>query len=138
MAYLLDTNIISALVRDPRGRVADWIRSVGEANVRTSVIVAAELRFGATKRGSARLTSQLEVILGALDIMPFETPADIIYGDIRTQLERVGTPIGANDLLIAAHALMLDDTLVTDNHDEFKRVVNLRIENWLRAVPVDP
>ena len=102
MRYLLDTNIVSDLVRRPQGRIAEHVRKVGETQVCTSIIVAAELRYGATKRGSQRLAAQLETILGALEVLPFEAPADAAYGVIRTQLEQAGTPIGGNDLLIAA------------------------------------
>jgi tRNA(fMet)-specific endonuclease VapC len=100
--------------------------------VRTSIIVAAELRFGAAKLGSARLTERLEAVLAVLEIVPFEAPADAVYGRIRAQLEQAGTPIGGNDLLIAAHAITLGDTVVTDNEREFGRVEGLRVENWLR------
>jgi tRNA(fMet)-specific endonuclease VapC len=130
--YLLDTNIVSALVRDPHGPVTQRIRAIGETNVCTSIIVAAELRYGANKKGSTRLSSQLELILGALDIAPFEAPADTVYGQVRTQLEQTGQPIGGNDLLIAAHALALGCTVVTDNQREFERVAGLVVENWLR------
>ena len=132
MRYLLDTNIVSDLVRNPQGKVADRIRKVGEAQVCTSIIVAAELRYGAERKASPRLSSQLESVLGALEVLPLETPADIAYGKLRTSLERAGTPIGANDLLIAAQGLALGYTVVTDNDKEFARVQNLRCENWLR------
>ncbi|MDQ2860345.1 MAG: type II toxin-antitoxin system VapC family toxin [Pseudomonadota bacterium] len=131
--YLLDTNILSDLVRHPGGVIAARIREVGEAAVCTSIIVAAELRYGAEKRGSARLASQLEAILGAIDILPFEAPADVVYGAIRCRLEQAGTPIGGNDLLIAAQAVAQGCVIVTDNAREFGRVENLRGENWLRA-----
>jgi len=130
--YLLDTNIVSDLVRHPDGRVAEHIRKVGEARVCTSVIVAAELRYGAAKKGSRRLTAQLESILGALDILPFEPPADATYGLIRARLERSGQPIGGNDLLIAAQVLSLGYTIVTDNESEFGRIDGLPCENWLK------
>jgi len=133
MRYLLDTNIISALVRDPRGTVADRIRAVGEANVCTSVIVAAELRYGAAKKASARLSTQLERILAAFDVLPFEAPADAAYGDIRAHLERTGSVIGGNDLLIAAQAVASRHTVVTDNVREFERVTGLAVTNWLRS-----
>ncbi|MEX2283974.1 MAG: PIN domain-containing protein, partial [Gemmatimonadota bacterium] len=81
---------------------------------------------------SARLTAQLEAILRALEILPFESPADITYGSLRTRLERAGQPIGGNDLLIAAQAITLGYTLVTGNEREFKRVPGLSCENWLR------
>ena len=132
MRYLLDTNIVSDLVRNPQGRVADHIRKVGEVQVCTSIIVAAELRYGATKKGSPRLTAQLEAVLAALDVLPFETPADTAYGALRTRLEQAGTPIGGNDLLVAAQALTLGYTIVTDNEREFARIDGLPRENWLR------
>ncbi|OFW38396.1 MAG: transcriptional regulator [Acidobacteria bacterium RIFCSPLOWO2_12_FULL_67_14b] len=132
MRYLLDTNIVSDLVRHPQGRVAQEIRAVGEAHVCTSIIVAAELRYGAAKKGSARLSAQLEAVLGVLDVLPFEAPADSNYGTLRAQLEHAGQPIGGNDLLIAAQAVSLGCTVVTDNEREFARVDKLALENWLR------
>ena len=132
MRYLLDTNIVSDLVRNPQGKVAQHIRRVGEAHVCTSIIVAAELRYGAAKKGSARLSSQVDAVLGALEILPWQKPADATYGTLRLRLEQAGTPIGANDLLIAAHALALGYAVVTDNEKEFGRVKDLRCENWLR------
>jgi tRNA(fMet)-specific endonuclease VapC len=131
MRYLLDTNVVSDLIRNPQGRVAEHIRKVGEAQVCTSIIVAAELRYGATK-GSPRLTVQLEAVLGALDVLPFEAPADATYGLIRTRLEQAGRPIGGNDLLIAAQAIALGRTIVTDNEGKFARIDGLPRENWLQ------
>ena len=131
--FLLDTNVLSALVRDPHGAVAEHIARVGETNVCTSIVVAAELRYGAAKRGSARLTQQLDVILTAMDIVPFESPMDRVYADVRMALEQRGRPIGGNDLIIAAQALALDAVLVTDNVKEFEQVPGLKIENWVRA-----
>jgi len=131
MRYLLDTNIVSDLVRHPQGQVAQRIRKVGEAQVCTSIIVAAELRYGAAKKRSPRLSAQLEAVLGALEVLPFETPADTVYGLVRTELEQTGKPIGANDLLIAAQAIALGYTIVTGNEREFARVKNLQCENWL-------
>jgi len=131
MAYLLDTNMVSDLVRRPQGPVAERIRAVGESEVATSIIVAAELRFGAARKGSERLTAQLEAVLRALEVLPFEPPADRVYGSVRARLEREGQPIGANDLLIAAHAVSGGFTLVTDDRD-FDRLPELPTENWLR------
>lgn len=132
MRFLLDTNIVSDLVRDPQGSCTDRIARIGEAQVCTSVIVAAELRYGAIKRGSKRLTDQLEAVLQALDVLAVEPPVDRIYGELRARLERGGRLIGPNDLLIAAQTLALGHTLVTDNVREFSRVRGLKIENWLR------
>ena len=132
MRYLLDTNIISDVVRNPQGNVAGRLAEVGTSNVCTSIIVAAELRYGAKKRGAVMLSARLDAILERLQILPFEAPADEAYALLRTELERSGKPIGANDLLIAAHALALGCVIVTDNEREFARVPNLRRENWLR------
>lgn len=132
MRFLLDTNIVSDLVRHPQGKVVQRIRKVGEVRVCTSIIVAAELRYGAAKKGSTRLSTQLEAVLSALEVLPFESPADVLYASLRADLEAAGTPIGANDLLIAAHALALGCTIVTDNEKEFVRVRGLARENWLR------
>jgi tRNA(fMet)-specific endonuclease VapC len=130
--YLLDTNILSHLVRNPQGRIVEHIARVGEGAICTSIIVAAELRFGAAKRGSERLTRQLERILSALDVQPFDAPADAAYAELRSQLEAAGLPIGGNDMLIAAHALSAACIVVTDNEREFARVAGLQVENWLR------
>jgi len=129
--FLLDTNILSHLVREPQGRVAARIADVGEGAVLTSVIVACELRYGAAKRASRRLTRQVEAVLGAIAILPFEAGADRHYAAIRTALEKKGTPIGAHDMLIAAHARSIEAICVTDNVAEFTRVPALKIENWL-------
>jgi len=130
--YLLDTNIVSDLIRNPQGRIATHIARVGERAVCTSIIVAAELRYGAAKKASARLTEQVDKVLGALDVLLFEQPADLIYGAIRAQLDAAGLVIGGNDLLIASQALSLGCTIVTDNEREYVRVADLPLENWLR------
>lgn len=132
MRYLLDTNAVSDLVRHPQGKVAQHIRKVGEAQICTSIIVAAELRYGAAKKRSPQLSAQLEAVLGALEVLPFETPADAAYGLLRTRLEEAGRPIGANDMLIAAQTIALGYTIVTDNERKFARVEGLRSQNWLR------
>lgn len=129
--FLLDTNILSDLVRQPQGRTAAKIAELGESAIATSIIVAAELRYGAAKKGSARLAAQLETILGVMEVIPFEAPADVAYGAARVALEAAGVPIGGNDLLIAAQALALDMVVVTNNEREFARVSGLKVENWL-------
>ena len=129
--YLLDTTILSDLIRNPQGKVAQRIAKVGEANVCTSIIVAAELRYGCAKSGSKRLVQTVENLLGELAVLPFEVPADADYGVIRAGLEAAGRPIGGNDLLLAAHAQALGAIVVTGNVDEFKRVGGLHVENWL-------
>jgi tRNA(fMet)-specific endonuclease VapC len=130
-SYMLDTNIISDLIRNPQGRAAKRIAKVGEDNICTSVIVAAELRYGCAKSGSTRLLKAVEDLLGEISVLPFDVPADTEYGGIRAELEAAGKPIGGNDLLIAAHAYATGATIVTANTDEFKRIRGLNVENWL-------
>ena len=132
MPYLLDTNIVSDLVQHPQGRVAARIAQIGDDKVATSIIVACEMRYGAARKNSPRLFAQLETILGALEIVPLKSPTDHHYGELRAHLEMVGRPIRATDMLIAAHALAIDYTLVTDNVRKFSRIKGLRVENWLR------
>jgi len=131
LRYLLDTNILSDLIRHPQGMVVNRISSAGEDTVCTSIVVAAELRFGAEKSGSRNLADRIDLILSALDVLPLELPADRHYGEIRQQLTRQGTPIGPNDLLIAAHALAVDLTIVTANARAFSRVSGLKVDYWL-------
>lgn len=133
LRYLLDTNILSALIREPQGAVAAILSRRGYDRVCTSLIVAAELRFGAFKRGSPALVTKATDLLASMPVLPLEAGVDEAYAKVRLALEQAGAPIGPNDLLIAAHALDQDLTLVTDNADEFTRVPDLRVENWLAS-----
>lgn len=128
---MLDTNIVSDLIRNPHGRAAARLADHGVDGVCLSIVIAAELRFGAAKSGSPRLVSRVDAVLATIDILPFDVPADREYGMLRAELETAGTPIGANDLLIAAHARVLGVTLITRNLSEFRRVRGLTSENWL-------
>jgi tRNA(fMet)-specific endonuclease VapC len=128
---MLDTNIISDLIKNPQGKAAKRIAKVGENNICTSIIVAAELRYGCAKSFSPRLLKAVEDLLGEIDVLPLDVPADAEYGGIRSELEAAGKPIGANDLLIAAHAYAIGATIVTANTSEFKRIRGLNVENWL-------
>ena len=133
MGWLLDTNIVSDLVRHPRtSRVREHIARIGEGEICTSIIVAAEVRYGIAKGGSGRLARQVERVLGGLLALPFEEPADVVYAALRARLEREGRPLGGNDLLIAAHTLALGHTLVTADGG-FDRIAELPRENWLAA-----
>ena len=134
MAYLLDTNMVSDLIRRPRGPVRRRMQQVGVTAVCTSIIVAAELRYGAAKQRSPRLTALIEGVLARMEVLPFEAPADDIYGRLRARLDETGRQIGANDLLIAAQALALGLIVVTDNEREFARIDDLPRENWLMEV----
>ncbi len=131
LRYLLDTNIVSDLIRNPHGRVTQRIAEVGEFTVCIDQIVAGEIRFGLAKRASERLSKQGEQVLNALEILPLESPIDTSYAEVRLALEAAGTLIGPNDLWIAAHASSRNLTLVTDNDSEFRRVRGLRVENWI-------
>lgn len=124
---------MSDLVRNPKGLIAQRLEAVGEETVCTSLVVSAELRFGARKKGSERLLLQIETVLSALDILPLEEPVDEHYAGLRLALEHAGTPIGGNDMLIAAQALALNLILVTANEREFSRVPDLSVENWLES-----
>ena len=132
MLYMFDTNIVSKIMRDPHGPVAMRVLRTDPGQRKISVIVAAELRFGIAKRSSKELAAKLEALVAEIGIVPFEPPADEIYADIRARLEKAGTPIGGNAMLIAAHALALGAILVTDNVREFSRIKSLKVVNWLR------
>jgi len=130
---MLDTNIISDLVRNPQGTVMRHIVRVGSEAVFVSIITAAELKYGCARKGSPKLLANVEAILGSIQILAFDVPADTEYGGIRAELEAEGKPIGPNDLLIAAHAYALGVVLVTANTGEFSRVRGLTLENWLEG-----
>ena len=132
--YLLDTNILSELIKNPRGPMAEAMLKAGkEKYCCTSIIVACELRYGAAKKQSPQLSFNVEQVLNSLPVLPLEDDVDRIYADIRIDLERRGLPIGHNDLLIAAHAVSLGLTVVTANEREFSRVEKLNVENWLNV-----
>ncbi len=128
---MLDTNIMSDLIRNPQGRAAERLSQHGEAGICVSIITAAELRYGAVKKGSARLLSRVEAVLSAVDVLAFDVPADAEYAGIRAELEARGQRIGPTDLFIAAHARSIGVMLVTHNVGEFRRVRGLKVENWL-------
>jgi tRNA(fMet)-specific endonuclease VapC len=129
--YLLDTNIVSALMKASDGPVAHRARQIPPDALANSINVAGELRFGAARKGSPRLIQQVEEALETLAVLSLDAVADAAYARIRFELERAGTPISSNDMWIAAHALALDCVLVTANEREFRCVPGLRIENWI-------
>lgn len=132
--WLLDTNILSNVIKRPHDRVGQRLRDMADQDpgaMVTSVIVECELMFGARRVNSSTLSQKISNLLKLVPILAL--PQDIAehYASIRAHLESQGTPIGPNDTLIAAHALALGCTLVTDNETEFRRVPGLRVENWL-------
>lgn len=128
---MLDTNIVSHAISEPRGAI---MRRIGVSldTIAVSVIVAGELRFGVEWKQSAKLVARVDELLRTVTTLPLPIEADRHYAVLRAQLQRSGLPIGHNDMFIAAHALALGATLVTDNFREFSRVEGLAIENWLR------
>ncbi|WP_310460827.1 type II toxin-antitoxin system VapC family toxin [Sphaerotilus sp.] len=132
LEWLLDTNTLSALMRRPVSPdLLQRLATAGDEAVCTSIIVAAEMRFGAERKGSPALTDRVNALLATITVLPIDGEADRHYADIRAALERSGTPIGGNDLWIAAHARSRGLVLVTHNTREFKRVPGLVVEDWL-------
>lgn len=133
MKFLLDTNIVSDLVKSPGGRAATRLARVERHDIATSVIVVGEIRFGLLQKGSATLTERVEAVLAGIEILPLSPDVSATYGAIRLSLRARGLPIGENDLWIAAQAHHLGAILVTANEREFRRVEGLAVENWLAA-----
>jgi len=131
MRFLLDTNIISDLIKNPLGKVAEHIRRLEPNQLCTNIIVAGELHYGVKKKSSLNLSRRVTQILEILPVLALSEQVATTYGTIRADLEKNGLPIGVNDLWIAAHALSENKILVTNNVREFERVNNLNLENWL-------
>lgn len=130
--FLLDTNAMSDLMKNPAGAVARAIEDRLDSEIATSLIVAAELRYGAARKTSPRLRAAVETLLRLVPVASLEPPFDAVYGDLRASLESTGIVLSPHDLLIAAHAMTLHATIVTDDQ-VFIRVPGLSVENWLRA-----
>ncbi|WP_228257895.1 type II toxin-antitoxin system tRNA(fMet)-specific endonuclease VapC [Pseudoxanthomonas winnipegensis] len=131
--YLLDTNICIYIINRRPPRVFEHFAGLQIGQVAISSITGAELDYGVAKSGSQRNRQALDKFLAPLDVLSFDEAAMRRYGALRSGLERQGTPIGAMDQLIAAHALALDAVLVSNNLREFERVPGLRLENWVSA-----
>jgi tRNA(fMet)-specific endonuclease VapC len=131
MRFMLDTNIISDMIRNPAGKAASAMVREGDAAVCTSIVVACELRYSCARKGSAKLLRKVEELLAEIPVLPLDVPVDTEYGALRAELEAIGQPIGHNDLFIAAHACVLGTILVTANMGEFTRIRKLKIENWM-------
>jgi tRNA(fMet)-specific endonuclease VapC len=130
--YLLDTNILSDLIKQPAGAAARKIASLEDEKICcTSLVVACELRYGAHKKNSAALSRKVDQLLATIAVLPLNNDMAMHYAEIRVELEKMGQPIGSNDLLIAAHARSQGFTVVTANVKEFLRVPELTVENWL-------
>lgn len=130
MRYLLDTNICIYVMNERPAEALTQFLAHEDEGIGISVVTASELFFGVHKSGSKRNRTALDMFLAPLEVFDFDLEAARQYGELRAQLEKKGTPIGSLDMQIAAHALALDLTLVTNNEREFKRVPGLRLENW--------
>jgi tRNA(fMet)-specific endonuclease VapC len=137
--YLLDTNVIRELMRSATGKAALRYRTVLSTKLRnpgapttvvTSLIVQCELLLGLRRNPAPRLHASYELMMGGLPVLPLDEALGPVYAGLRTDLEQAGTSLEANDLLIAAHALSIGATLVSDDA-AFARVPGLKIENWL-------
>jgi len=128
---LLDTNICIHVINAKPPAVLERFRRYRMGEIGLCSVVAAELAYGVAKSGSARNRQALEMFLAPLIILPFDDAAVWAYGNLGAELERKGTPIGALDTMIAAHALSQQSTLVTNNTREFARVPGLALENWV-------
>jgi tRNA(fMet)-specific endonuclease VapC len=131
--YLLDTNICIYFIKKEPASVLKKMQRKQSGEVAISVVTLAELEFGASKSRRPELAREvLAEFTLSIPALPMGVAVCRWYAEARAALEREGRPIGANDLWIAAHALALDLTLVTNNEREFKRVAGLRVENWVK------
>jgi len=130
MRRTLATNICSYILRRHPANMIERFSSLDREQLWLSAIVAAELRFGASKLGVLRFQSAVEAWLAGFDVRPWPLSATHQYAQIRAALERAGKPIGGMDLMIAAHALAEDSVLITNNAREFHRVPGLAVEEW--------
>jgi tRNA(fMet)-specific endonuclease VapC len=134
MRYLLDTNICIYIAKQKPPSVLARFQRLKPGDLGMSIITHLELVYGAWKsqhrEANVRRIQELERII---PVLPLDTKVSEYYGQVRAQLENRGSPIGAYDLLIAAHALALGLTLVTNNTREFSRISQLAMENWVEA-----
>lgn len=132
MIYLLDTNIVSYIIKAQDTRLIDKFEQAAKtATIGVSSITTAELYYGVKKKNSHKLKQAVDAFLSPLQVFEFDQRASAVYGDVRTDLELKGSIIGSYDMLIAAHALSLKATLITNNTREFERVMGLIVENWV-------
>ncbi len=132
MRVMLDTSICIYLIKQRPQSLLDRFRSFPVGDIGVSVITLAELQYGASKSSRPKQNREaLEQFLSPLEVAAFDRRAPVAYGTVRAALEKKGRPIGAMDLLIAAHALSLGVRLVTNDEREFRHVPGLRVENWV-------
>ncbi len=131
--YMLDTNMCIYIIKNKPEKVKEKLFSTHFKDICISSITLSELYFGVEKSNySQKNKIALELFLSPFKVLPFGNEAAITYGKVRALLEKNGTPIGAMDYLIAAHALSENLVLVTNNEKEFVRIPNLKVENWAK------
>jgi tRNA(fMet)-specific endonuclease VapC len=131
--YMLDTNICIYIIKQKPQNVIERFRQAKVSEIGVSSITLSELECGVMKSTNPEQNKlALTQFIAPIEILSYDDAAAQHYGKIRAYLERQGTPIGSLDMLIAAHALSLNSVLITNNESEFKRVSNLRIENWTK------
>jgi len=126
---MLDTDSVSFALRG-QGRVGAQILEHRPSELCISAITLAELRFGAQRRNSPKLHAAIEAFSSNIAVLPFDEICATHFGLLGAELQARGTPIGEFDVLIAAHAMAVDATLVTNNVKHFTRVHKLKVENW--------
>jgi tRNA(fMet)-specific endonuclease VapC len=129
--YLLDTNIVSDVMRNPEGPAELALRERADEEIGISLIVKGEVLFGLVRNANAKGRKRFDVLLDAIEVWPMQEGVADIYGQVRAAMEKSGDKMGPNDMWIAAHSLSLDATLVTDDR-RFHSVPGLKVENWLR------
>lgn len=133
MAYMLDTNICIYLIKRKPAAVLERFRQTTISEISISSITLSELFYGVSKSAKPEQNFMaLAQFAAPFEILPFDSEAAQFYGDLMARLEKQGAPIGSLDMLIAAHALSVTSTLVTNNEKEFNRVPGLKVENWVR------
>jgi len=130
--YLLDTNIISHVAHDPEGAVGQRLARIDPDEIVSSVVVAAEVWFGIENNPSFRSRDRTRSFMATIRVLEMEPEVAGVYGAVRASMKRAGTQLGANDMLIAAHALARGAILVTADEQAFSRVPGLKVENWVR------
>lgn len=133
MKYMLDTNICIYLIKQQPREVIDKFQGIALGEIAVSTVTVAEMMYGVGKsQYKEKNKTALQAFLAPLEIVDFDFAAAQQYGVVRANLEKIGKSIGAYDLMIAAHALSLDLVLVTNNEQEFQRIPDLIVENWVK------
>lgn len=132
--YMLDTNVISDIAKNPTGLAARRFAELSSDEMCTSIVVSAEVLFGFENGASNETRKAMTAVLEAISILNLEPPVDRVYAQTRASMSKIGKAVTPNDMFIAAHALTIDAVVVTDDQ-AFRFVPGLKIENWLQPQP---